>query len=148
MAKRVEEHHDENSREMQTIKEHLDKQDKAIGAMEKKLDEVLILLGGSIIGKTKGLVEVVDELAGSLEQWSAKFIHAEKWRVKFVEGEQERRAMVEKKKQVEEDREYQAQLKDKEIQTLKRSNVIKNWIAAAAVVATIIKFLYDHYHHA
>jgi hypothetical protein len=148
MAKRVEEHHDENSREMQTIKEHLDKQDKAIGAMEKKLDEVLILLGGSIIGKTKGLVEVVDELAGSLEQWSAKFIHAEKWRVKFVEGEQERRAMVEKKKQVEEDREYQAQLKDKEIQTLKRSNVIKNWIAAAAVVATVLKYLWDHFHHA
>jgi hypothetical protein len=146
MAKRVEEHHDENSREMQTIKEHLDKQDKAIGAMEKKLDEVLILLGGSIIGKTKGLVEVVDELAGSLEQWSAKFIHAEKWRVKFVEGEQERRAMVEKKKQVEEDREYQAQLKDKEISALKRSNQIKNLVAAAAVALTVIKFIYDHVH--
>jgi hypothetical protein len=145
MAKRVEEHHDENSREMQTIKEHLDKQDKAIGAMEKKLDEVLILLGGSIIGKTKGLVEVVDELAGSLEQWSAKFIHAEKWRVRFVEGEQERKAMQEKKKEVEEDREYQAQLKDKEIAALKRSNQIKNLVAAAAVAVTIIKFLYDHY---
>lgn len=148
MAKRTEEHHDENSKEMQTIKEHLDKQDKQIETMAKKMDEVLILLGGSIIGKTKGLVEVVDELAGSLENWSSKFIHAEKWRVKFVEGEQERRTMVEKKKQVEEDREYQTQLKDKEISALKRSNQIKNLVAAAAVALTVIKFIYDHYHHA
>jgi hypothetical protein len=145
MAKRFDEHHDENSREMDTIKQHLDKQDKQIESMGKKLDEVLILLGGSIIGKTKGLVEVVDELAISLEDWSTKFIHAEKWRVKFVEGEQERRNMVEKKKQVEEDREYQAKLKDKEIAALKNSNRIKNWVAAAAVVASIFKFIYDHY---
>ena len=144
MAKRIEENHDE--KEMYQIRQHLDKQDKQIEAMTKKMDEVLNILAGNVMFKTKGLVEVVDELAGSLEQWSSKFIHAEKWRVKFVEGEQERRAMVEKKKQVEEDREYQAQLKDKEIASLKRSNQIRNLVAAAAVAVTVLKFIYDFIH--
>lgn len=151
-AKKTEEHHDENEREMQTIKNHLDKQDKQIETMGKKLDEVLILLGGSLIGKTKGLVEVVDEISNSLEEMITKFAHAEDWRVKFKAAQADHEQRNEKKRQVAEQREFDAVLKDKEIAELKRANeaskranIIKNWIAAAAVLGTILKYLFDHY---
>lgn len=143
---------DYNDKEVEALREHMRQQDERFTKMEKKFDEVLILLGGSLIGKTKGLVEVVDELSVSLENWTSKFAHAEKWRIRFMEGEAERKAMIEKKKETAEDRAYQEELKDKEIAELRRANEasrkanrIKNWIAAAAVAFTILKYIFDTY---
>jgi LPS O-antigen subunit length determinant protein (WzzB/FepE family) len=146
MAKKIDEHHDENEREMQTIKNHLDKQDRHIETMQKKLDEVLILLGGSLIGKTKGLVEVVDEISTGLEKMISDFSHAEKWRQEFKSAQADNAERNEKKRQIAEQREHDAKQKDKEIEALKRSSRIKNMIAAAAVVATVLKYLWDHFH--
>lgn len=141
MAKQNSEH---NDKEVQAIREHMKQQDERFSKMEKKFDEVLILLSGSLIGKTKGLVEVVDEISTSLEDMITKFAHAEDWRVKFKAAQVDHEARNEKRKQLAEQREYEAQQKDKEIEALKRSSKIKNWIAAAAVAASIAKYIFDH----
>lgn len=152
MGKRPIENEDENSKELQTLKQHLEKQDgvlerqdTAIKGIEKSLDEIKFLLSGSIMGKTKGLIEMFNELSHKLDEWISKVEHAEKWRIRFIEGEKERKDMVAKKRMTEEDRAYQESLKDKEIEALKKSNTIKNWIAAAAVVGSVIKLLFDFY---
>lgn len=151
MAKQNSEH---NEKEVQAIREHMKQQDERFSKMEKKFDEVLILLSGSLIGKTKGLVEVVDEISTSLEEMITKFAHAEDWRVKFKAAQVDHEQRNEKKRLVAEQREFDAVQKDKEIaelkranEAIKRANLIKNWIAAAAVAATVLKYLWDHYHH-
>lgn len=140
------------SKEMETIRQHLNRQDEVlktqganIQAMQKTLDELVILISGSVIGKTKGLVQIVEELSVSLETWSARFMHAEKWRERFVAGEKERKEMQEKKRQTDDDRTYQETLKDREIAALKKSNIVKNWIAAAAVIGSIAKMIFDYF---
>lgn len=140
------------SKEMETIRQHLSRQDevlkvqgKNISDMQKTLDELVMLISGSVMGKTKGLVQVVEGLSESLEQWSQKFMHAEKWRERFVAGEKERRDMKEKERQTKDDRVYQEHQKDKEIAALKKSNVVKNWITGAALVGSIAKMLFDYF---
>lgn len=145
MTKRLDENRDERDKEMSTIKAHLDQQDEKIDNITKKMDEVLIILGGSLIGKTKGLVEVVDEISGSLEDMIGKFQHAENWRRDFKAAQADHELRNEKKREVAAQREYEAAQKDKEIAALKKSNIAKNWIAVAAVVGSIIKFLFDYY---
>jgi hypothetical protein len=145
MKRQINEHDDEYEKEMNTIKAHLDKQDKQIETMTKKMDEVLILLGGSLIGKTKGLVEVVDQISNSLEDMIGKFEHAEKWRTDFKAAQVDNDMRNQKKREISEQREFESQQKDKEIAALKKSSTIKNWVAAAAVIGSIIKLIIDHY---
>lgn len=145
MAKRFDEHNDENEREMQTIKVHLDRQDKQIADLSKKLDEVLNLLGGNVLFKTKGLVEVVDQISSSLEDMIGKFEHAEKWRRDFKSAQAEHEQRNQKKMEVADQREHDAKEKAKEIEALKRSNRIKNWIGAGAIAGGILKLIIDHY---
>lgn len=159
MGKRIIENEDENSKELQTLKQHLEKQDgvlakqdEAIKGIEKALVEIKFLLSGSLMGKTKGLIEMFTELSHKLDEWISKVEHAEKWRLRFIEGEKERKEMVAKKRMTEEERAHQESLKDKdieakykEIEALKKSNAIKNWIAVALALVGVLKWLFDYF---
>lgn len=152
MGKRPIDLGDENSKELQTLRDHLNKQDEtlakqdqAIKGIEKMLEEIKFLLSGSILGKTKGLIEMFNELSHKLDEWINKVEHAEKWRIRFIEGEKERKDMVAKKRMTEEDRAYQESMKDKEILALKRSNIVKNWITGGTIVVAVLKMVFDIY---
>ncbi len=125
--------------EIIAIKEQLEGQ-------EKKIDEVLILLGGSVIGKTKGLVEIVSTLSLNLDDMISKFQHAEKWRKSFKEAQDANEARNEKRRQLVEQREHEMALKERELAALRRSSMIKNWIALGSGVAGFaIKQLWDYF---
>lgn len=87
----------ETDKELNSIKAHMDKQDKSIQALTDNVQEIKFLLSGSVMGKTKGLVQLVDEISTSLENMVGQFLHAEKWRRDFKAAQADNAERNEKK---------------------------------------------------
>lgn len=131
--------------ELKSIETRLDRQNSTIDNISKTLTEIQFLLTGSVLGKTDGIVQVVEKLSVTLDDWVTKFIHAEKWRLDQKAKQEEFKEDIKSRREREAQRLFDEKLKDKEISELKRSNTIKNWIAAAAAVGAIIKFIFERY---
>lgn len=120
--------------------------------VKTQVGEVVTLLGGSEIGptKTKGLVALVHELSDGLNTLMSQFAHAEKWRVQFKEAEADRQTRQEKKRQLAEEREYQAQQESaknlRELEHQKKLTRNRTILAAIMAVAGFLaKEIFEHY---
>lgn len=120
--------------------------------VEKKVESLVTLLGGSEIGptKTKGLVALVHELSTSLNEMIGQFNHAEKWRLNFKSAQADNEARNEKKRQVAEEREYQAkQEAEKNRRDLEHQKRVTRNRTILAIISGIVGFiakeLWQHY---